>query len=146
MLKRNKSVESGLVNGAVGSVVGFSENDSGIQQILVKCDWIDAPVHVQRESCIRDVLECVFHTRKQFPLILAFALTIHKSQGLSLPCEITDVGSTCFGTGMVHVALSRVTTLHGLHLIALDTSKIVCDKSAVSEFNRLRKNIYTALG
>jgi len=139
MLKRNKSVESGLVNGAVGSVVGFSEKDSEIQQILVKFDWIDAPVPVQRESCTFEVLKCVFYTRKQFPLILAFALTIHKSQGLSLPCAIIDVGSTCFGTGMVYVALSRVTTLQGLHLIALDTSKIVCDKKAVSEYNRLRK-------
>jgi len=139
MFKRNKDVEIGLVNGAVGIVVGFRENESGIYQIVVKFDCIEAPVPVVRESCTFEVLKCIFYTRKQFPLILSFALTIHKSQGLSLPCAIIDVGSRCFGTGMVYVALSRVTTLQGLHLVALDTTKIVCDRKAITEYNRLRK-------
>ena len=39
---------------------------------------------------------------------------------------------------MIYVALSRVTTLQGLHLISLDVSKIVCDQKAIAEYNRLR--------
>jgi len=145
MLKRNKSVESGLVNGALGTVVDFSENKGVIQQVLVKFDWLENPVPVLRESCTFEVLKCVFYTRKQFPLMLAFALTIHKSQGMSLQCAIIDAGSSCFGTGMVYVALSRVTTVQGLHLIALDMTKITCDQKAIKEYNRLRKKFYPEL-
>ena len=59
MLKRNKSVEIGLVNGALGTVVDFSENKGVIQQVLVKFDWLENPVPVLRESCTFEVLKCV---------------------------------------------------------------------------------------
>jgi len=78
--------------------------------------------------------------------MLAFTLTIHKAQGLSVKTAIVDAGSTCFGSGMVYVALSGVTTLSGLHLIELDRSKIVCDKKAVTEYNRLRQRYTPHLG
>ena len=78
--------------------------------------------------------------------MLAFALSIHKAQGLSVKTAIVDVGSTCFGSGMVYVAMSRVTTLSGLHLIELDKSKIMCDKKAVTEYNRLRQQYAPHLG
>ena len=146
MLKRNKAVEIGLVNGAVGAVVGFEANNSGIQQVSIKFQRIDKPVPVACESCTFEVLKNVFYTRKQFPIMLAFALTIHKAQGLSVKTAIVDVGSTCFGSGMVYVALSRVTTLSGLHLIELDKSKIMCDKKAVTEYNRLRQQYAPHLG
>jgi len=78
--------------------------------------------------------------------MFAFALTIHKSQGLSLQSAIIDAGSSCFGTGMVYVALSRVTALNGLHLLALDTKKIVCDRKALHEYNSLREKFVPHLG
>jgi len=52
--------------------------------------------------------------------MLAFAIKIHKSQGLSLNTAIVDAGPTNFGCGMVYVALSKVTSLGGLHLIDLE--------------------------
>ena len=70
--------------------------------------------------------------------MLAFALTVHKAQGLSLQTAIVDARSTCFGTGMLYVALSRVTALNGLHLIELDRGKIKCDEKAAAEYERLR--------
>jgi hypothetical protein len=75
----------------------------------------------------------------------AFAITIHKSQGLSIKSAIVDAGPCTFGSGMVYVALSRVTTLDGLHLIDLNRSRIKCDKKAIDEYNRLRR-MYTDLG
>ena len=78
--------------------------------------------------------------------MLAFAITIHKSQGLSLQTAILDAGSTNFGPGMVYVALSRVTSLNGLHLIDLDRSKVACDEKAVNEYNRLRRLYAPHLG
>ena len=71
--------------------------------------------------------------------MLAFAITIHKSQGLSVRTAIVDAGPTNFGPGMVYVALSRVTSLSGLHLIDLNKAKITCDHKAIEEYNRLRQ-------
>jgi len=141
MLKRNKDVEIGLVNGAVGTVVSFEENKHhNIQQVLVKFQCMDKPIPVLRESSTFEVLKGIFYTRRQFPLMLAFALTVHKAQGLSLRTAIVDAGAQCFGTGMIYVALSRVTTLNGLHLIDLDKGKIKCDEKAAAEYQRLREN------
>ena len=63
---------------------------------------------------------------------------VHKAQALSLPTAIVDAGSACFGTGMIYVALSRVTALSGLRLIALDKSKILCDAKTADEYKTLR--------
>ena len=49
--------------------------------------------------------------RKQFPLILTYAVTIHKCQGLSLDCAIVDLSCEVFSDGMAYVALSRVRSL-----------------------------------
>ena len=77
--------------------------------------------------------------RKQFPLILAFAVTIHKCQGLSLDCAIVDLFSSMFATGMAYVAISRVRTLAGLHLLAFDPKSIKVSDECVQEVNRLRQ-------
>jgi len=150
MLKKNKDVDAGLVNGSVGTVVGFGistkKTTVDIHSVDIQFTNMDAPVTIYRESCSFEVLKGIFYTRKQFPLMLAFAITIHKSQGLSLQSVIVDAGETTFGCGMVYVALSRVTTLQGLHLIDLNRQKIQCDNKAIKEYNRLRKLYKPHLG
>ena len=80
--------------------------------------------------------------RDQFPLILSYAMTIHKSQGLSLSEVMVDAGNSIFGGevggGMIYVALSRVRTQAGLHLMNFDPSKANANKSCMDEINRLR--------
>jgi len=150
MLKRNLSVEAGLVNGSFGTITGFythhSDNGAYIQSVYVQFKNVDKPVQIERQSCTFEVLKCIFYTRKQFPFMLAFAITIHKSQGLSLSTAIVDAGPSCFGSGMSYVALSRVTSVTCLHLIDFDKSKIVCNKRAVAEYNRLRSLCVPHLG
>jgi len=146
MLKRNMNVDAGLVNGSVGIVHGFVERCDNVHAIQVKFERIDSPVAIQRESCSFQILKGIFYTRKQFPIMLAFAITIHKSQGLSVHTAIVDAGATNFGPGMVYVALSRVTSLSGLHLIDLDKAKITCDHKAIEEYNRLRQLYAPHLG
>jgi len=75
--------------------------------------------------------------------VLAFAITTHKTQGLSIRTTIVDTRSTKFGPGMIYVALSRVTSLSGLHLIDLDKLKIICDPKAVDKYNRLLLTLET---
>ena len=146
MLRRNKNVEVGLVNGSVGIVESITTKTSGgkteVQNIVINFDRIPEPVRIERESCTFEVLKGIFFTRKQFPIMLSFAITVHKSQGLSLKTAIVDAGPSCFGCGMVYVALSRVTTLSGLHLVDFDRRKVVCDEKAIAEYNRLRR-LYT---
>ena len=77
--------------------------------------------------------------RKQFPLILAFAVTVHTCQGLSLDCAIVDLSSDIFATGMAYVAMSRVKTLAGLYLLAFEPKSIKVSKECTEEVNRLRK-------
>jgi ATP-dependent DNA helicase PIF1 len=69
------------------------------------------------------------------PLILAWALTIHKSQGATMDMAEIDVGSSIFECGQTYVALSRVKSLDGLYLTSLDISKIKINKK-VHDFYR----------
>jgi len=71
--------------------------------------------------------------------MLALAITIHKSQRLSLQTAIVNAGFSNFGPGMTYVALLRVTSLTGLHLVVFERSKVTCDQKAVKEYNRLRR-------
>jgi ATP-dependent DNA helicase PIF1 len=64
----------------------------------------------------------------QVPLILAWALTIHKSQGATLEVAEIDVGSGIFECGQTYVALSRVKSLEGLYLTSFDVQKIKINK------------------
>jgi len=66
--------------------------------------------------------------RRQFPLMLAFAQTVHKAQGLSLRTATLDAEPTCFGSGTIYVAL---------HLIELDRGKTKCDEKATAEYQKL---------
>ena len=70
---------------------------------------------------------------KQVPLILAWAVTIHKSQGATLDCAQMDLGSNVFACGQTYVALSRIKSIDSLYLTAFDYSKIKVSKK-VKEF------------
>ena len=79
--------------------------------------------------------------REQFPICLAYAVTIHKSQGMTLERVIADLGSAVFGKGMIYVAMSRVKTMKGLTLLNFDRNKLKANVGTILEYNRLRSTI-----
>jgi ATP-dependent DNA helicase PIF1 len=64
----------------------------------------------------------------QIPLILSWAITIHKSQGATLDRCIIDIGSGVFEAGQSYVALSRVKSLEGLSIMSYDVTRILVNK------------------
>jgi ATP-dependent DNA helicase PIF1 len=74
---------------------------------------------------------------KQIPLIYAWAVTIHKSQGLTIDLAEIDAGSSVFECGQTYVALSRVKTIDGLYLKAFDVDKIKVNKKVKKYYHDL---------
>lgn len=74
----------------------------------------------------------------QIPLILCWALTIHKTQGMTLDVAEIDAGSNIFECGQTYVALSRVKSLDGLYLSSFDPNKIKIKKVVLDYYNNLK--------
>jgi ATP-dependent DNA helicase PIF1 len=116
-----------LCNGSQGKITGF-------------CLITKAPIVLFNNGITKTMSPYIWLSEKipgvgvsQIPLILAWALTIHKSQGASLDSAEIDAGSGIFECGQTYVALSRVKSLEGLYLTSFDISKIRINKK-VKEF------------
>jgi uracil-DNA glycosylase len=120
MLLTNMDIDKGLVNGSRGILTGFTLV-AGRQLPVVK-------FKVGGERIIEPYVwyshEMPHIGRQQIPLRIAYAITIHKSQGASIDAAIIDIGKSTFEYGQAYVALSRVRSLEGLHIYALDVTKI----------------------
>ena len=133
MLRRNIDTGIGLVNGAVGTVV-----TGKAQHIGVQFDNIPELYQVEKVKSLFMVLKKMYVHQKQFPLILTFAVTVHKCQGLSLHCAMMELSDQVFCAGMAYVALSRVKQLEHLHLIALQPQSVMVSTRCLEEIKRLR--------
>ena len=109
--------ENQIANGSQGIVVGFI-NDLP----LIKFNNIVEPICIDYHNWISETNKKIGVA--QIPLIYAWAITIHKSQGVTLDAAIMDIGRTIFEHGQTYVALSRVKTLDGLYLRSFDYTKI----------------------
>ncbi|XP_058810505.1 ATP-dependent DNA helicase pif1-like [Phymastichus coffea] len=138
MIRRNIDVSIGLVNGTIATVIAVSKGKTGIDSVTIKLQS-NQEYSIKRLEYQFQIMDQVFITREQFPFCLSYAITIHKSQGLSLENAVVEAGNKIFSCGQTYVALSRITKLEGLHLINFDPSSIKANESAIREYNRLRK-------
>jgi ATP-dependent exoDNAse (exonuclease V) alpha subunit len=133
MFVKNNFKES-YVNGTVGRVIGF-DDDSGYPLIeTFNGDLIEA----KRETWPIEDSSGVLALISQVPLRLAWAITVHKSQGLSLDCAEIDLSRT-FEYGMGYVALSRVRSLSGLKLLGLNDLALEVNERMITFDEELRK-------
>ena len=115
-----------LCNGSQGIITGF--NEQGIPVVKFNQGFeIPIAYHTWQSDNIPGI------GIMQIPLILAWALSIHKSQGASMDSAEIDVGSGIFECGQTYVALSRVRSLDGLYLTSFDASRIKINRK-VREF------------
>jgi|LakMenE01Jun11ns_1017448.scaffolds.fasta_scaffold9957213_10 ATP-dependent DNA helicase PIF1 len=133
MLTYNMSFGSGLINGSRGVITHFKETmpyvlfDNGLS--------VRISPHAFKSETSTHII-----TRTQIPLILAWAITIHKCQGSTISCVITDL-QDIFCDAQGYVTLSRVKSLEGLHLMNINYKKITCSPIVKKFYDCLANDI-----
>ncbi|XP_078528022.1 ATP-dependent DNA helicase PIF1-like [Lissotriton helveticus] len=135
MLAKNLDVGRGLVNGARGVVVGFQAESKGLPKVRFLCGVTEV---IKMERWVFKAHGGIFLTRQQLPLKLAWAISIHKSQGMSLDCVEISLARV-FESGQAYVALSRARSLEGLRVMDFDPKAVRANPHVLQFYSRLRK-------
>ena len=171
-LSTNVDVADGLTNGVFGTVSGMitsthqCENGDNFEQVRVVLVRFDSE-RVGKEARAKSVYKridagavpiskaevsfrtkrtdndnTVNVTRKQFPLVLSWAVTIHKVQGMTMDSIVVDMSREKgrYMNGQAYVAFSRVRTYEGLHIINYNRSQIRVSCQVKKEMEHLRKD------
>lgn len=127
------------VNGTIGRVISIDDDhimvelDSGDTHVVEPAVWSN--IRYEYDEASRKVKEIVLGQFKQFPVRLAWALTIHKSQGLTFNNVIIDMGSGAFSGGQAYVALSRCRSLEGMAMRSTINERDVFVNPSVVRFS-----------
>ncbi|KAI5614793.1 hypothetical protein C0J50_11103, partial [Silurus asotus] len=151
MVMRNLDVEDGLANGSFGTIAKIvSETKDGVMAVKMIGLEMDNPSagqkHRKRLDGEQDNLVYVERfeeriskgvVRQQFPVKLAYACTAHKVQGMTMQSAVVSL-KRFFEPGMAYVALSRTTSLDGLHITDFDEKKIYADPKITASLQGMK--------
>ena len=137
-IKNDPSAEHQFYNGKIGHVVSITK-----EGITVKCPDDDFTIQVESmewentkyvlNEKTKEIESQVQGTFTQYPLRLAWAITIHKSQGLTFERAIIDAASS-FASGQLYVALSRCKTLEGLVLASAISERALISDYRIAQY------------
>ena len=138
-IKNDSSPEKRYFNGKIGIVTDISRENVTVQCpneideiVTEREEWNNINYSINEET--KEIKEDITGSFSQIPLRLAWAITIHKSQGLTFEKAIIDAEAS-FAHGQTYVALSRCTSLEGLVLKTPITSNAIINDQTVSVFN-----------
>lgn len=142
MFVKNDAEGDAYYNGKLATVTSINEDE-----IEVLMDGSKAPYTLKQEKwenkkytvdeTVKDLKEEVVGEYFQYPIKLAWAITVHKSQGLTFEKAVIDVGQA-FAPGQVYVALSRLTSLDGLVLRTKIDTRVVSTDNQVVAFSKTK--------
>ncbi|KAE8291439.1 ATP-dependent DNA helicase PIF1 [Larimichthys crocea] len=153
MILRNLDVEDGLVNGTFGTianiVTGQQDGKTTVTTIGLQLDnpnagqkfrkkipgQLDNLVYIERTE---ENMTKKGAVRRQFPMKLAFACTAHKVQGMTMESAVVSL-KRVFEPGMSYVALSRTTSLKGLHITDFEEKKIYADPEITAAMENMNQ-------
>lgn len=137
-VKNDSSGDHRYYNGKIGKIVFINPNkitvvgEDGNEIQVEKETWTNVKYTINPDT--KDITETIAGTFSQYPLKTAWAITIHKSQGLTFEHAIIDA-SAAFSHGQVYVALSRCKTLEGLVLSSQITRNAMIKDMRILEFS-----------
>merc|ERR1712212_547357 len=157
MITKNQNVDDKIVNGTIGTVVAYFQ-ENGVDSIWMRPD--DSAVGKLKQSqlsskkrklypnCIPivkiesniSVANDSTYKRRQFPLKLCYAATIHKYQGRSLDEIVIGGLSSKWTQGMMYTALTRCRRANGLFLQDFNPNCLKANMDGLKEINRIRKH------
>lgn len=140
MMIKNTYQKEGIINGSLGIIRSFSTKKSypvvefanGKILTIAPEEWLIERYDEEKKLVVTDA------GTSQVPLILAWAMTIHKAQGLTLDkisCDLSDV----FSPGQAYVALSRARSLEGIFIESINFNRISSNFDAVSFYRNLSR-------
>lgn len=135
MLVKNINISSGLTNGARGVVAKFKD---GLPIVHFKSGEY-YKVNIEKWS-VQNANGAIIY-RKQIPLKLAWAFSIHKSQGLTLDCVEMNLARV-FDAGQAYVALSRAQSLKSLRVLNFNSQQVWANKGVIRFYKILQRNLH----
>lgn len=137
MFLNNSLIDQGICNGTVGIVTDLDLPDESVRVAFsIRGSIIDTTIYKKTHYFELHGNNC---SRTQFPLQNCFALTVHKTQGITLPRVTLALDQNIFSPGQAYVALSRCPTWENVDISHLDISAFMTDQDMILEYQRLHE-------